>query len=237
MNQMNAVEKFEHEVRTVVRRGSKSIEFESPIKEVSTHFADLIQEELENGVSTQEATELAKKRLGSPLTVGMQILNSPSRISRGIRMQKFALIALSFLAIHFVALTYFGLKGMQGTALTVFGYSFFGIFLAAAISFGLGTVLSKRVVWKPLLAIIPASIVLFGLTEMALMPLFVTYLDQPGMQAYKKTFEPLTLLSALDYGFQVSLRLIGFFVVIALITFMTGRIWLTRLSWFRLTLR
>jgi hypothetical protein len=152
-------------------------------------------------------------------------------------MQKFALIALSFLAIHFVALEFFGLKGWQGTALTVFGYSFFGIFLAAAISFGLGAILSKRVVWKPLLALLPVSIVLFGLAEVALWPLFVTYFDQPGMQGYKLTFKPLTLLSTLDYGFQVSLRLIGFFVVIALITFMIGRIWLTRLSWFRLTLR
>ncbi len=233
----NAVEKFEHEVRTVVRRGSKSSELESPIKEVSTHFADLIQEERGKGASYEEAEALAKNRLGSSLTVGMQILNTPSRISRGIRMQKFALAALSYLAIHFVAIRYFGLKGWEGPALSIFGFSFFGIFLAAAISFGLGAVLSKRIVWKPLLVLLPVSIVLFGLAEMALMPLFITYFDQPGMHAYKLTFKPLTLLSSLAYGLQVSERLIGFFLAIALMTFMIGRIWLTRLSWFRLTLR
>ncbi|MEI8282984.1 MAG: hypothetical protein WCG75_11300, partial [Armatimonadota bacterium] len=88
MKHSNCVERFENDVRTAVRRGSKSIEFEGPIKEVAGHFGDLIQEQLDKLSTQPEAEKVAMKRMGSVGQVATQILDCASQRTKGLQRQR-----------------------------------------------------------------------------------------------------------------------------------------------------
>ena len=233
----NPIAKFESEVREVVRSGSRSNEFEDSIKEISSHFLDLVQEELSKGSSQEIAEQTALERLGTPKSIGRQILNSPSRQTRGLRLQKLGLAGLWISAIQFLVMEYCALRGWHGPLLSTFGYSFFVLFIASALAFGFGAGLIKKVLWMPLIASFPGSILLFATARMALNPVYEAYAGQFPTPYHKLTPAPLTASTVFDYGLQYTERLIGAFIVFAAVSFLISRMWLIRLSWFRLTLK
>ena len=232
---MNVIDQFEHEVRTVVRRGSKSVEFESPIKEVAAHFADLIQEQLSAGATRSEAETIAKKRIGLPLNIGLQILNTPSRVSKGLRLQKIAIIGMVLMAFEYEVIEYCALRHWQGLALSAFAYACFALYVYVVIQFGRGMIMAKKVLWLPIVAAIPTSILIFGIGHELLSPL----VEQYNQNVFR--FRPVELvpdnsiMRTLSVGVMFAERLFGFFSIIALFSFAIGRMWLTRLSWFQLT--
>ncbi len=147
MNQLNAFEKFEHEVRTVVRRGSKSSEFESPIKEIGAHFGDLVDEGIRSGISQAESELLAKKRLGGPVAIALQILRCPSRILRGTRIQQATCGIPLAITVLFVVASYF--TGWMSEKKILFICASWAIFILSALAFGFGLQLAKKIIWKP----------------------------------------------------------------------------------------
>jgi hypothetical protein len=228
-----AVKSFELEVRSAVRRGSKSKEFEDSIREVVGHYSDLLQEGLGKGLSLELAVKAANERIGDAKTIGRQILNSPTRLARGLRFQKLGLIGLWVSAIQFLCLEYGALSGWQGLVLSTFGYSFLVLLIVSALSFGLGAGHIKKVLWIPLVASFPGSMLLFAVVRMTLNPIYETYFKQYSPGSIKLTPEPFSFSMALDYGLQYNERLIGSFVVFATFSFLISRIWLMQKSWFR----
>lgn len=221
---------FEDQVRRIVRRGSKSCAYEDSIKEIAAHYDDLVGEGIASGLSDEAAQIEADRRIGSPLTVALQILNSPERAAGGIRLQRLAALGLSGAACYFWALTFCVLRGWQGHPLDIFGYSFFGLFFASGLLFGRGVLQSRKVAWKPLLAIVPSIFVGHVFVQLAFHPLYLVYSNRLGVRLPEQT----SLLMASDVALGFSVRFMGVFCILAAIGFLASSLWVQRLSWFRL---
>jgi hypothetical protein len=145
-------------------------------------------------------------------------------------LQKVALVAAYAFAPLYMGLEYGALRNWHGPALTIYGSIAIGTFLLSPFLFGIGAVLSRKVIWKPIVVLVPASVVLFGLCIVAFAPLYAQYSESLGMGNSQLTPAQTTLISALIDGFQYTERLVGIFVVCGLFTLVTGRFWLVRLS-------
>ncbi len=139
---------FESDLRQVVRRGSKSPEFENPIQEITGHYSDLFEESIAQGASEQDADRSARERIGSLGQIALQILNNASRQTRGLRIQK-ALFWVPMAAV----LYFIGSQSMLAYGLfhwTLAGFvPLTWLAIASGLVYGYGIVLARRLLWKP----------------------------------------------------------------------------------------
>ncbi len=214
----NAVEKFEHEVRTVVRRGSKSSEFESPIKEMANHYEDLIQEELSNGATNEEAEVLAKKRIGSPLSVGLQILNCPQRRIRGIWTQKIAYLILLLVLVQYLGLAYCSINRITGNYMTFWYFVVVIEYLWSGVLFGRGILQANRILWVPAVLFLPLITLSLG----------VAYeVFRPMLERNHAVFI-MSRSGVLVAGVEVALWMVGVFLAIGFVYVLIGQIRIQR---------
>jgi len=224
------ISSFEAEVRRIVRRGSKSYEYESSIEEVAAHFSDLVEEEKAGGKSEHDALFEARKRIGSPSTIALQILNSSDRISKGVRLQRWVTFGLYLVACYYVALSYSALRGWQGQPLSFFGYLFFASLFASGLLYGYGAMLAKKIEWKPILAVIPAVTMTMTFVHLAFDPFYRSYSTQLGIQSQPR----MSFFMALDSALGFTVRFFSIFGILVAIGYLGSSLWIQRLSWFRL---
>lgn len=152
---------FENEVRTIVRRGSKSEEFESPIKELVGHYADIFQAQVDHGVPSIEADKIARKQIGSMGQIATQILNCASRKAKGLQIQR-----LLYWVPAVAALLFIGTQWQSNSTISHLFYLLLKpltlLFILCGLGFGYGLFLSKKLLWKPIVATyLLASVILF----------------------------------------------------------------------------
>lgn len=147
---LNPVSRFHAEVDMVVRRVSKSESLSPMIDEVTEHFRDIYEEERVSH-SEVDAENFARKRIGSTTTIALQILSTPSRIERGLLIQKLTVIVPILSAIVYCAHAFsyaspvFEFIQKYLTQPVLYLYAF------AGLAFGYGVMMAKKVAWKPLL--------------------------------------------------------------------------------------
>lgn len=147
----NQLAQFEVEVRTIVSRGSKSEEFESPIKELVGHYADIFQAQVDQGVPAIEADKIARKQIGSMGQIATQILNCASRKAKGLQIQ-----SLLYWIPAVAALLFIGTQWQTNSTISQLFYLLLKpltlLFILCGFGFGYGVFLSKKLLWKPIVA-------------------------------------------------------------------------------------
>ena len=142
---------FESELTRIVRRASKSAEYQGPVTEVVSHFGDIFSEELAKCADETTANLRARVRIGSVESIAEQILKTPARTRNGTQIQfasTFVLIAscfifgIDFFADHFSAQQYVSLLASELNVVAA-------IFITGGLLFGYGAFLAKRLVWRP----------------------------------------------------------------------------------------
>jgi hypothetical protein len=217
-------EEFENEVRRVVRRGSKSPVFEDSIKEIGTHYEDLYQELLEQGISPTESDALARKRLGSPQSIGLEILNCPERKANGIWLQKLAFLFLLLVFVQYLSLAYCSVSAIAGNHITFWYFATVFQYLSASALFGKGILQARKVLWSPVITFIP-------LVSFSIVIAYDGF--RPILERHHASFI-MSREWALAAGFQVALWIVGLFVVVGLTCALIGRIRILRCIGFRL---
>lgn len=145
-----AVKRFESELRRVVRRGSRSEEFENPVVEMVGHFSDLYEEELALGANQDRAEKRARTRLGSMGQIALQILNSSSRQTRGMRIQKALFWIPAAFAVLYIATAFTSDRNI-GQYLWMIVNPFLILACISGLVYGYGIVLARKFAWKPVL--------------------------------------------------------------------------------------
>ena len=224
MRNQGAADLFEQEVRRFVRRGSKSPEFESQIKEIAVHYGDLLDEGIRNGISRSESEELAKKRIGDPIVIAFHILKTPSQVTRGIRDQNVGLTIVSAVVLIFLLSLPANSILPTNLAITFFVFAWTG-FVLSSLKFGLGVFQARMVEWKSLQR--ATIVLLFGFGY-----LMLKYLEQIIVL---RGGYPLNMTAIAFQAVTSTASIIGAFASIALAGFFIGRINIYRFSWFRLT--
>lgn len=212
----------------MIGRSAKSAEYEERIQEISGHFADLYHEGMSQGLSEKDAERVARQRLGTPSLVASQMLASPDRTIKGLRLQRFAFYGFVGAMLVMQVITYCALRQWQGMPLTVFTIISIAFCLCQGPIFGVGVMLAGRVSWKPALAIWPSAIVILATSTFLMTPLYESY--RPGGVG-KVLLSPNFYWT---YAFETSTRLMVFFVSLAVIAFIVARIGLLGRRWFRL---
>lgn len=154
----NAVISFRDELQKVVRRATKSKEFNASIDEMTSHFSDVFEEEFSKSNDEKIAETNARTRFGNVYTIALQILSTPGRITKGIRIQTLAVVLPTLAAIVYCAHAFsyaspvFEFIQKYLTQPVLYLYAF------AGLAFGYGVMMAKKVAWKPLLG---ATVLLF----------------------------------------------------------------------------
>lgn len=150
---LNPVAQFEYDLTRIVGRATRSTEYRSAIKEFSSHFADIFEEEIALGLDNADAERKARSRMGNLYAIAFQIVNTPERAKKGIRIQWIALaVYLSMVACYLGAVMATDASWwleilpriVQMTEL---------LFLLAGLALGYGILLAKKLLWKPLLLV------------------------------------------------------------------------------------
>ena len=134
----------------MVRRASRS-NFESQIKEFSSHFADIYEDERAKGADETIAAKKARRRIGSVYSIAFQIINSPERAQKGVRIQQVSLLAFLVLIGAYLFATLWSDQPSWIQNLPMVVAIIKSLFFIAGISLGYGILLSKKILWKPLI--------------------------------------------------------------------------------------
>lgn len=228
MKNSNPIDRFEQELRRMIGRSAKSAEYEERIQEISGHFSDLYHEGMSQGLSEKDAERAARQRLGTPSQIASQMLVSPDRTIKGLRLQRFACYGYIGGVLANQAIPYCLVRHWQGIPLTVFAIISIAFCLCQGPIFGVGVMLAGRVSWKPALAIWPSAIVILATSTFLMTPLYESY--RPGGVG-KVLLSPNFYWT---YALESSTRLMVFFVSLAVIAFIVARIGLLGRRWFRL---
>jgi hypothetical protein len=147
-----AVESFQEDLHKVIRRATKSKAYNAPIDEVADHFSDLFEEELAKAFDENVAEKNARTRIGSVYAIAFQILSTPERVTKGMRVQIVALAFPFLAAIVYCAHAFsyaspvFEFIQRNLTQPIVYGYVF------AGLAFGYAVMMARKVAWKPFVA-------------------------------------------------------------------------------------
>ena len=188
---LNAVEQFKEDIRQVVRRGSRSSEFEDSVSEIGSHFSDLIEEELGKGSSQEVAERKARKRMGSRYKIAFQIVNSPDRKKKALRLQAcmFVLFAAFIpVVVRFLMGTDTLFLSHQGN----FNNTFTALLLGSGLVVGLGISIAKRIAWPTLAVAVTVSVIGTGLmlNNMAYPEMYMSKEQITDIVSKQTAFEP-----------------------------------------------
>ncbi len=157
----NPVNRFRVDLATAVRRLSRSQTHETAIDEMVSHFDGLYQEECSTEPNETLAEKKARKRMGSIYKIAFQIVNSPDRMKKALRVQAYMFVI--FAAFIPVFIRY--LMGANTLFLSHTGSinTLTALLLGSGLVAGLGISVAKRIAWPTLAIAVSVSVIGTGL--------------------------------------------------------------------------
>ena len=184
------VDRFRVDLTSVVRRLSRAQSNETAIDEMVSHFDGLFQEECLAEQNEKLAEKNARKRMGSIYKIAFQIVNSPDRAKKGLRLQACMFVLYVLIIPVFICLM-MGLYSrlLNGPINPLYAIAVL-LFVSGFVA-GLGISIAKRIAWKPL--------AIFVVTGLVLTSMMVNNTFHPENRMTKEQFADLVgAQSALD---------------------------------------
>lgn len=173
---------------------------EEEVHEVCAHYADLVQEYLAEGQTQREAEQSATRRIGRPLRIARQILDTPTRLARGRNLQKLALGCILIAVFIRLGSQYLSLIGTNIDSRTVILF----ILFCSGLIFGVGLFLARGFHWKPTLLALLTLAISFIVAGLCFEPLYRNLVPLNSTTRVPETSWSMILMWSLGYVYRIS---------------------------------
>ena len=183
---------FEQSLRSAVRRLARG-NFEDSIREVIEHHHDLMQEELSIGKSEADAKIMASQRIGLIGDIAREIVKSPIRVNRGLKLQWFG--GMLWILAPFISAAFYLLLRSLHVTLSPVILATTNLIVLSGIIAGLGFFRSQRLSKVPILV---------GLSAYCLMAVVFATLNSQNIvpESTVRKHEQMQKFAKLDPDFQ-----------------------------------